>query len=349
MRAWKWLGSMLCGMLLSAAAHALTPISLTNTAQSLAGVTNNIAPTAAGFSHWQQHHKTLAPLWKSYRDGQQKRMISWRRDAFDAENCRDMLYPFSGPDFLNAYTMFPDCDQYIFFGLEKPGRVPDISRMNEQQLASLLSDFRIAINDVLERNYFITGRMMTQLQTPHLQGVTPVIVATMGALDLTIISVQHHTTPFKSVRIEFRRPNLERTQVLWYYSLDATNEGLKQHNPAFLSALRQVKPAYTMLKAASYLLHAPEFTDVRDVIIDVSAIVVQDDTGIPYKFFLNKKWQVELFGQYAAPIPDFNYGYQPDLERAYRAAQPDPLRFSYGYHWRHGNSGIIVATRLYNR
>jgi hypothetical protein len=36
-----------------------------------------------------------------------------------------VFYPFSGPDILNALAFFPDGTEYIMFGLESPGRIPD--------------------------------------------------------------------------------------------------------------------------------------------------------------------------------------------------------------------------------
>jgi hypothetical protein len=134
--------------------------------------------------------------------------------------------------------------------------------------------------------------------------------------------------------------------VLYYYSLDATNVGLRNHNPSFLDGIRSVKPTYTLLKSASYLLHDPQFTDIRDTILEVTEVLVQDDTGVPYRF-LTRGWNVKLYGQYARPIADFNYGYQPDLERAYSAFAPlHPLPFPFGYHWRSQNSGVIIARKV---
>jgi hypothetical protein len=44
-------------------------------------------------------------------------------------------------------------------------------------------------------------------------------------------------------------------------------------------------------------------------------------------------------------VSDFNYGYQKDLEAAYTAANPPELPFSYGYHWRDGHFGVMLALR----
>ena len=44
---------------------------------------------------------------------------------------RTLIYPFSGPDFLNAYEMAPDHARYIFFSLERPGRLHVVVAVRE--------------------------------------------------------------------------------------------------------------------------------------------------------------------------------------------------------------------------
>ena len=53
---------------------------------------------------------------------------------------------------------------------------------------------------------------------------------------------------------------------------------------------------------------------------------------------------MRLFGRYARPIRDFNYGYQHDLAAAYRTSgKVADLPFPFGYHWQDGRSGLILA------
>jgi hypothetical protein len=55
-------------------------------------------------------------------------------------------------------------------------------------------------------------------------------------------------------------------------------------------------------------------------------------------------FEVRLFGRYARPIRDFNYGYQHDLAAAYRtSSKVADLPFPFGYHWQDGRSGLILA------
>jgi hypothetical protein len=149
----------------------------------------------------------------------------------------------------------------------------------------------------------------------------------------------------RAVRIEFTSPSNGGTQQLYYVSLDATDKALEFY-PEFLNWAGQYKPSTVLLKSASYLLHDNQFSKTRAMLLDAADVVVQDDTGIPYRFISQSPWQVKLYGRYYKPIRPMKYGYQKDLEAAYNL-RPDqvPLPFPFGYHWRGQQSGLIVAHR----
>jgi hypothetical protein len=77
-------------------------------------------------------------------------------------------------------------------------------------------------------------------------------------------------------------------------------------------------PAHTtLLKATSYMTHHDEFSTIRDMVMDHSAAVFQDDSGVPYHFFTADKWNVQLYGEYTKPYGSFSWLEQPDLRKAY--------------------------------
>ena len=84
---------------------------------------------------------------------------------------------------------------------------------------------------------------------------------------------------------------------------------------------------------------------MRSLILGQSTSILQDDSGMPFRFLRPPDWRVTLYGHYEKPVKDFNYGYQPDLARAYASGQPKPLPFSYGYHWKDGFSSVMFAVR----
>jgi hypothetical protein len=312
----------------------------------------------------KEHQQWMTTSWNQVR-ARVHTMDGWRSQEIKiaATQKKTLLYPFSGPDFLNAYTLFPDHGRYVFFSLERPGNLPDLESVTAVQFTKLLQDVRSAFRDIFERNYFITSYMTKQLTTPWVRGTVPVMATMMALMNRRIVRIEPldlfpelshaYDLPdakrprvlMRGVRIEFAQTNTTATQQLYYVSLDATDKALEFY-PEFVHWVAQNRPATALLKSASYLLHDQQFAKTRDMLLESADVVVQDDTGIPYRFLSQAPWQVKLYGRYNKPIRPMRYGYQKDLETAFNAKSDLPdLPFPFGYHWRGKQSGLIVAHR----
>ncbi len=291
---------------------------------------------------------------------------AWRRENLgDSRSSSTLVYPFSGPDFVNAYAMFPDCDNYVFFSLEEPGAPPALDKMEPERLTHTLADLRMALNDLVHLNFFITPNMAQQMHTTSLRGVTPVLMAMMALLDLRIErfskvdlwperlqaiadmpAAKRPKLPLQAIQIDFLNPATNRSQTLWYFALDVSDAQLK-HYPEFIEWLRDFRDPIVLLKSASYLLHGEHFRQVRSFVLDKATQIVQDDTGIPYRMLADDSWKVALHGQYEQPVDLFKKRYQSDLASAFsKSAASKAVPFPFGYNWRtRGNSFVIVARR----
>jgi hypothetical protein len=172
--------------------------------------------------------------------------------------------------------------------------------------------------------------------------VEDVTLSTAGA----VIPRAAHRGGVDGVRIDFQNPALGRPQTLYYFSLDVSNPGLR-NRPEFQRFLDAQADGSTFIKSASYLLQDPAFSQIRKDILAKSLFLLQDDSGMPYRFLLKKDWDVSLYGEYLGPKNDFKTGSQPDLEKAYK--QPGAakaLPFHFGYHWEEGRESCVqVAVR----
>jgi hypothetical protein len=343
----------------------------TATAQLLAGITPN--PPEPAFNRlleldaWKEHQKWMTSQWAEVR-GRIKTVEGWRDHELKIANPqkKTLLYPFSGPDFFNAYAFFPDHSRFVFFSLERPGALPDLESVTTQQFTKLLTDVRGAFRDIFERNYFITSYMNKQLTTPWVRGTVPVMATMMALMNRRIVRIEPidlfpeltkvYDTPegkrprllLRGVRIEFANPSTPGVQQLYYFSLDATDKALDYY-PDFLNWVGQNRPASALLKSASYLLHDSQFSKTRAMVLDSADVLVQDDTGIPYRFISQSPWQVKLYGKYHKPIKPMAYGYQKDLDAAFKAkVETAELPFPFGYHWRGSQGGLILANRERN-
>ena len=248
----------------------------TATAQILAGITPNPPEPAlqrlVETDAFKEHQQWMTSNWAQVRNRIQT-METWRSHEIKIAGTpkKTLLYPFSGPDFLNAYTFFPEHGRYVFFSLERPGTLPDLESVTPAQFAKLLQDVRSAFRDIFERNYFITSYMTKQLTTPWIRGTVPVMATMMALMNRRIIRIEpldlfpEITRSFDSpeakrppvlmraVRIEFGSPNGSSAQQLYYVSLDATDKALEFY-PDFLNWVSQYKPATVLIKSVAVLI-----------------------------------------------------------------------------------------------
>jgi hypothetical protein len=350
------------------ASGAAYDVRATAAAQLLAGITpvpgdaaiDKLAATAT----WKSHAAIMQADWAKVAP-RLAAMEKWRdRELVIRDPGRKtLIYPFSGPDYLNAATLFPTHKDYVFFSLENPGRLPNLEGLSETQLSRVLEDARLAMRDLFQRNYFITDYMTKQLSTDAFKGTVPVVAIMLALTGKRIVKIApvdlfpdltaryadpHADRPGKrlsGVRIDFSDTKTGLNQQLTYFSLDATDRAL-QYYPDFIDTIARNKPATAFLKSASYLLHDRQFKKTRDMLLATADVIVEDDTGIPYRFFAGPAWQVKLYGEYAKPIRGLAYGYQADLRAAYEAQEKMlPINFPFGYQFKTGKSGLLVATR----
>ncbi len=338
-----------------------------STARLIAGIAPTM-PAHIDFAEteaWKEHSAYMKSAWARLNERQVAAMASWR-DSAVSKTCpagKTLLYPFSGPDFFNAYWLFPDCETYIMFGLEHIGDVPEFERMNEQQFARLLADVRTATTDFFGRNYFITENMSRQLRTAQLRGVLPLFMIPMALSGVDILRIRPFEFPaaartvavaagrpmrqLKGTTIEFRAPGSPLVRRIHYFTVDATDKGLA-HYPEFMAFIRSLGQTTTFIKSASYLLHSNEFRQIRSALLEQSGFLVQDDSGLPYPMLEARGWKMNLYGTYGVPIPPFQGAFQPALDKAFKSQSTTPLPFTFGYQFhdaRDVRSNVMVGAR----
>ena len=87
------------------------------------------------------------------------------------------------------------------------------------------------------------------------------------------------------------------------------------------------------------------FNEIRDTILERSRLVVQDASGVPFKYFDEAGWSLKLYGRYTGPISLFGPRDQEDLRAAMARDTRGALPFVFGYDRRASRSHLIVAAR----
>lgn len=259
------------------------------------------------------------------------------------------FYMFSGPDILYAQTIFPGASTYVLCGTEPVGAVPDITQMPAGNVAPSLAVMRRSLSNVLRLSYFITKDMRADLTGTHLGGVLPIFYFFLARTGCDVASVDYVSLGsggtlgkggVSGVRIVFRSGFGSHT--LYYFNADLSNGA---SGGAVMNFCRHLGSGSGLLKAASYLLHEDSFSQCRNFLLTNCHTIVQDDSGIPLRYF-GGRWQPRFFGHYTGTTGGIFAKYeQPDLAAAYAKVQPAELDFTLSYQWNPKTANILVATQ----
>jgi hypothetical protein len=367
----KMVACVLAAALLIACAPAIRatePATADDTARFLAGLRpspgsplNALTKSAV----WQRHAARFDSLFEQKdRDSLSRIRVFAIKQIPQTD--RPLLYFFSGPDFLYANAFFADAPTYVLSGLEPAGEIPRIEELNPRALEYTLLNTERSLNSILNLSFFQTNDMRRELSAGPVFGTLPILYVFLARAGKTINeaetivldqdgNVRQADAERKSgdigeasqdgargVRIVFSDKSHSR-QTLYYFSGDVSNDGLRKSGlPKFCEGLGQ---ANAFIKSASYLMHRDRYADLRDFILKQSALVLQDDSGIPISYFDPLKWELQPFGNYVGPIPLFRNRYQASLARLFRARDRKAIDFGIGYQWRRNTSNLLLAIK----
>ncbi len=354
----------------TAPAKSTTPAPDTANVQNVAAYLAGLAPKAgtplaelAAQPRWQAFAQDQEKSWAKYRTTHTDRMDKWAATELDTvrQATNTLFYPFSGPDFLNAYTLFPTASTYVMFGLEPVGSVP--SRANLANPA-ILPAVKKSLWSVLNFSFFRTNDMAVDLKSVNLDGAVPLIMlfaARTGNHVLAVRPVQldaqgqlHEVADTTRAAGSKVIPGAElklqaadgSEKTIYYFSADLSDYKLATKD-APLKYVRSLGPLTTYVKSATYLMHKSYFSKIRNLVLERSNYLLQDDSGIAMKYFPKSAWQFTYYGTYRRPINLFAKQYQPELTTAYHDTlhRARPLPFGTGYNWRQTDSNLLLAER----
>ena len=329
---------------------------LTDTAKLLAGIeVDSQSPLAKVQQNkgWSSHQNYYKNAWSKLENQQLAKVRKWTGAELKEVNAKSpsVFYPFSGPDFLYSYSLFPKAKEMVLVGLEPVGSVPDFAKLSASQTDTQLRQARSSLSEILQFSFFRTNDMKVDLQK---QGVLPILYVFMARtknriLDLQYIGLdknakvgEYQKGMVPGVKIAFVPEGDSVPRTLYYFSTDLSNDGLKKH-PELTQFVTQLDNPVTYLKAASYLMYNGSFSNIRDTILANSSYLLQDDSGMPLKSFDNAKWNLKFYGAYSRPIGLFSNRYQSDLRRVYTTTKTKPLDFGIGYQFSVNQSNLMLA------
>jgi len=310
---------------------------------------------------FRRHAEAMQVFWEQVRKDSLDAMISWREKNVPRNLVRNpVFYPLSGADYLNAYALFPQAPQYTFIALEAPGTMPDLYQMTETEREAGLAAIRRAVATVASVNYMKSKILRKELSNTYIPGTLPVFLLLAGGLGHIVDDVrpvildesgnirdswwdsansspqvprkQSVASVVRGLRMVVRDPESGQSKVIIYLQVRLRKEAVSTATREG-KYLRGIHNCNTIFKAAVYLLHNDEYDAVREFVLDRSDLILQDDSGLPYRLFRPEDWAEHLFGSYTripplGGIPDPPQ--QPVLAKRFRESS-EPLLFPYGY------------------
>jgi len=331
----------------------------TRFARLLAGVDDPLAakgdPLRASDA-FHVHAREMAVLWTMHNTTAAQIRPWVNRKLVAVQQADTLFYPFAGADFLFANAFFPRAHTYVLVGLERVGALDDLDALSARNVEMEYTRIRKAVTPLLGATFFRTLEMQADvLQDGVLTVLATLIAGTnhqLVAISLVALSTDGRATKPGSTeltstpgaQIDFVDEGTTDVRTLYYFRTDLSDEGLAKHGELF-AFLDRLPSKVTFTKAAAYTMHGQPFSVIRNYVVANSQAVLEDDTGVPFRYFDRARWDVWFFGRYAQPIPIFRNYRQPDLAEAFASDKNvSPLAFHIGYGTRSA-SNLILAVR----
>ena len=328
----------------------------TDLAKILAGIKVDTATTykAVSLDEAFLNHSALmdSSFYRMERD-RLSRVTEWTKTemADVQENAPVVFYPFSGPDFLHVHRFFPKSKKYIMFGLEPVGGITMLNCIPQEYLSSFFNEVINSISDAIRLSFFFTLDMSKDFGSLYLNGTLPVLLLFVARTGHEIVNIKPFAIDsagnvvyqdiFKNLRgeasynngaeITFVEKGSNVVKTIQYFSVNILDQEIQRNENARLYFEKLDKNMVTMIKSASYLLHYESFSFIRNIILNNSNFILQDGSGIAYRYFNKDVWDLQLYGVYNGPINVFSSNYEPDLKRAFNEQQVKEVPFQYGY------------------
>jgi hypothetical protein len=328
---------------------------------------------------WVEYSRFIDQSWKNLNNRLLIPERRWAERELGTVNSSDgtVFYPFSGPDFANVNAFFPRARTYVLVALETLGEIPRFAAMSDGQFKSYFQSMKNSLRDLLNINYFISAHMDAEIERTEIKGVLPVLLFMLARNNAQVLDVRYWTmgldgrvrefpalgttardfpalgttdldlNNIPGIRITFHTAGSEGNdpQSLYYFRLDLSNQFFDR-NPIFLSFLRGLAPFTTFMKSASYVMFDNKVSSARQFVLDQSRSIVQEDSGIPLKYFEPTLWSLRFYGRYVRPISAFSQNHQKALASIYKADKKiKSLPFGFGYYFAPGEANLMFAEK----
>lgn len=308
--------------------------------------------SAKTHTRWEELQKQFGTVISTWVEG---------KKYLTDQSPKTLFYPFAGGDFYYANLFYPNRDTIIMIGLEPCGSMFDKKATDAKQLDQYLTDLDQAMFYPHKLGFFRTLSMDKDFNRGYLNGTLHTFLFYLTREGNNIHYVQSfdvdeqgnmaNVTPVGmerskqvGIKIGYSKPGDKQVRELVYISQNVADKELEK-KPGFALYFQKRGAIVSYFKAASYLLYNEYFSTIRNVVLNQSKIVLQDDSGLPLKGLRDAGFNVELLGEYTKTISLFSNRFQQDMKDEYATTPPGKLPFTIGYNAEFGECNLQLATK----
>ena len=316
----------------------------------------------------EKHCVKVEDRFEKYRTGWVSKAKPFFEELVPKDLPTTIVYPFGGVDLVTALTVFPDATEITTLSLEPSGDPRLFAKLTKKDLPGAYATIRqmldrlmavshsrtVDLAQVTKRN--IPGHLLFSLFALSLHGQVPTSVRYFDIAENGDIVYVEDTdiegltdkkklqALFSNMEIQFVPKDDPKAQpvVFRHIQADLGDDHLVKDRRV-LAHLEAKGKVTAMTKAASYLLHNKEFSEIRNYLLANMVWMVSDSTGIPPKYAQEAGFEQETWGKYHGSFLKIGHTYGPAMMAMWKNNPQQELGFWFGYPDKNRNGHLLVT------
>lgn len=332
---------------------------LTAFARYIAGVHDANNDSLEQSEYWKMHAAKTDLRWRLLMQNVGTPISTWVKDKnyLGSNAPKTLMYPFAGGDFFYANLFYPNRDTLVMIGLEPVGGKFSVKDVEAAKLEDYLTTLDRCMFYPHKLGFFRTLSMDDDFAHELMNGTfhTFLFYLARNGFDLHYVEyfnvdAQGNSVAVepgaeaKGMRIGYSNKSDKQARQLIYISQDISNTANKK-SPGTINFLKQRGSVVSFFKAASYLMYKDYFSDITNVVLGQSKIILQDDSGMPFAAMKQGGFEAEVLGEYTKTINLFSNYFQKDMREEYLSKKPVKLPFTIGYNAEFGECNLQLGTK----
>ena len=332
---------------------------LTAFARYIAGVHDANNDSLEQSEFWKLHAAKTDLRWRLLMQNVGTPISTWvtEKNYLGSKAPKTLLYPFAGGDFYYANLFYPNRDTVIMIGLEPVGGEFGVKEVESAKLEDYLTTLDRCMFYPHKLGFFRTLSMDDDFAHELMNGTfhTFLFYLARNGFDLHYVEYFNVDAQGNSVAVEpgaeakglkigYSNKSDKSVKQLVYISQDISNTA-NQKSPGTINYLKQRGSVVSFFKAASYLMYKDYFSDITNVVLGQSKIILQDDSGMPLAAMKQGGFEAEVLGEYTKTINLFSNYFQKDMREEYVSKKPAKLPFTIGYNAEFGECNLQLGTK----